>query len=72
MSKSPVTEYFIAYFKKHHISSEETARALGIAPQKLTPDYREPLGAEEFLGLCVYLGINPEQVAHGIRKKFEE
>ncbi|MBO5069567.1 MAG: hypothetical protein J6C37_04315 [Roseburia sp.] len=72
MSKSLVTEYFITYFKKHHISPEETARALGIDVGKLTPGYREPLDAEEFLELCVYLGICPEQVAQGIRENITQ
>lgn len=70
MSKSPVTEYFIEYFKRNHISADETAQAIGIDPQKLTPGYREPLDAEEFLELCFFLGICPEQVAQGMREKF--
>lgn len=69
MSKSPVTEYFIEYLKRHHISADETAQAIGIDPQKLAPGYQEPLDSEEFLELCFYLAISPEQVAQGIREK---
>lgn len=72
MSKSLVTEYLIAYFKQHHISPEETASALGIDERKLKPDYVKPLEAEEFLELCVYLGISPEHVARKIRENCEQ
>ena len=34
----------------------------GIDVGKLQKDYKEPLNAEEFLSLCVCLGIRPEQV----------
>ena len=72
MSKSPVTEYMIAYLEENHVSPEDTARVLGIDEKKLKPDYPGPLDAEEFLELCVYLGICPEQVAQGIRKDFTQ
>ena len=71
MDQSPVTEYMIAYLKEKGISPAETARILGIDGEKLRPGYKEPLAAEEFLELCVYLGITPEQVARQIRKNRE-
>ena len=36
--------------------------------EKLHPDYKEPLLAEEFLELCVFLQLSPEAIAKTIRK----
>ena len=51
MGKSKVTDYMIRYIEENRMDAG-----------KLRKDYKEPLDAEEFLSLCAYLGIRPEQV----------
>ena len=66
MGISKVTDYMIAYIDKMQISTERIAEEIGILEDKLHPGYEEPLWAEEFLELCVWLGIRPEEVAVAI------
>ena len=49
MGKSKVTDYMIRYIEENRIDSKSLAAHAGI-------------DAEEFLSLCAYLGIRPEQV----------
>ena len=63
MGKSKVTDYMIRY-----IDAKSLAAHAGIDAGKLREDYEEPLDAEEFLTLCVCLGIQPEQVRSVINK----
>jgi hypothetical protein len=44
------------------MDAKSLAAHAGIDAGKLRKDYKEPLDAEEFLSLCAYLGIRPEQV----------
>lgn len=69
MEKSKVSEYFIAYLEENSILPEEIQRATGISVKKLKTGYEEQLTAEEFLELCVYLGIRPESVKEAIWEK---
>ena len=59
MGKSKVTDYMIRYIEENRMDAKSLA---GIDAGKLRKDYKEPLDAEEFLSLCAYLGIRPEQV----------
>lgn len=63
MGTSKVTDYMISYIEKKHISAEQIEEELGIWADKMRPGYGEPLWAEEFLELCIWLGIRPEDVA---------
>ena len=65
MGKSAVTDYFLNYFEKNRIDIEEISEKTGIKKHKLSKEYKTPLTAEEFLRLCVFLRISPEE----IRKK---
>ena len=59
MNKSRVTEYILA---------SEISEQTQVPEEKLHPDYKEPLLAEEFLELCVFLQLSPEAIAKTIRK----
>lgn len=67
MMLSSVTDYMIHYMKKNNIPAKQIAGELGIAEEKVTEGYEEPLYAEEFLELCVRLHLRPEDVAEAIR-----
>ena len=62
MGKSKVTDYMIRYFDENRMDAKSLAAHAVIDAGKLRKDYKEPLDAEEFLSLCAYLGIRPEQV----------
>ena len=66
MGTSKVTDYMIAYIDRMQISTVKIEEELGILEDKLHQGYEEPLWAEEFLELCVWLGIRPEEVAAAI------
>ena len=68
MNKSRVTEYILAYMQEKGISASEISGQTGIPEEKLYPDYSEPLLAEEFLELCVFLRLSPEEILKNIRK----
>lgn len=63
MEESRVTEYILQYMKEHHILSSTLSRETGISEEKLVPEYKEALLADEFLRLCVYLKLSPEEIA---------
>ena len=67
MGKSAVTDYFLEYFEKNRIDINEISEKTGIKMGKLSKKYKTPLTAEEFLVLCVFLKISPEE----IRKKLQ-
>ncbi len=62
MGKSKVTDYMVRYIEENRMDAKALAVHAGIDVGKLQEDYKEPLNAEEFLSLCVCLGIRPEQV----------
>ena len=62
MGKSKVTDYMIIYIEVDRMYEKSLAAHAGIDAGKLRKDYKEPVDAEEFLSLCAYLGIRPEQV----------
>ena len=67
MGKSAITDYFLEYFEKNRMNIEEISEKTGIKMHKLSKKYRMPLTAEEFLSLCVFLEISPDE----IRKKLQ-
>lgn len=68
MRKSEVTEYFLKYFEKNRINIEEISDITGIKIEKISENYKKALSAEEFLKLCAYLRITPEEVRADISK----
>lgn len=55
-----VTQEIANYIYKKQISINKIEEKLRIPRQKLTVDTKEKLTAEEFLLLCAYLKIRPE------------
>ena len=68
MEKSSVTEFFLDYFEKNKIKIQWISEKTGILEEKLSKDYKEPLTAEEFLKLCLFLSIQPEEIAAAVKK----
>lgn len=71
MEKSAVTEFFLDYFEKNKIKKEWISEKTGILEEKISRDYQEPLTAEEFLKLCAFLCIQPEEVLVVIKRFYE-
>lgn len=57
-----VTNRLANYIAQQHISPERVATDTGVALKKLVPETEETLEAGEFLELCLYLGIRPEDM----------
>jgi len=67
MEKSRVTEALLQYFENYGIDVVLVSRKTGIDISKLSRGYKQPLTAAEFLTLCVYLKIEPEEILKRIR-----
>lgn len=57
-----VTNRLANYIAQQHISPERVAKDTGVAIDKLLIDTDQVLEAGEFLELCLYLGIRPEDM----------
>ena len=57
-----VSEKIIELMKQNHISAEQVARETRIDIGKLTSPCEDRLTAVEFLDLCEYLNIRPEEM----------
>lgn len=66
MGQSKVTEYILNYMNENNIPSRILSNQTGILEEKLSPNYKEPLLADEFLRLCVYLKLSPEEISRQI------
>lgn len=62
MNKSRVTEYILAYMQEKGISASEISEQTQVPEEKLHPDYKEPLLAEEFLELCVFYSYHRKRL----------
>ncbi len=62
MEKSEVTEFFLKYFEKNRINEAWISEKTGIDRNKLSREYKESLTADEFLRLCAFLQIQPEEI----------
>ena len=69
MEKSAVTEFFIEYITKNQINKEWISEKTGIALDKISEHYRMPLTAGEFLTLCAFLEVAPEEVIEYRKQK---
>ena len=67
MNKSRVTEYILAYMQEKGISASEISEQTQVPEEKLHPDYKEPLLAEEFLEI-----IDSDCTAAQLRNEWEE
>lgn len=62
MEKKSVTIQLAEYLKKNKISAKQVAEHTGISEDKLLTDTTKTLNATEFLELCAYLNIKPEEL----------
>lgn len=57
--------YILQYIKDHNISSETIKKDIGLDLDKILKKDGNLL-ADDFLRLCVYLGITPEEIGDQI------
>ena len=62
MKKESVTKQLAEYLKNNQISTKQVAEHTGISEEKLLTDTTKTLNATEFLELCAYLNIQPEEI----------
>lgn len=62
MRRANVTEYLAEYMEMNNISITRVAADTGVSEKKLIPGTTEILDAAEFLNLCEYLSIRPEEI----------
>lgn len=58
-------KYLLDYIVSHHISLEQVENDTGINIEQRVKE-KQDLIAGEFLNLCTYLGITPEEVGYRI------
>lgn len=56
------SKWIVGYIHHNSISIQQISEVLGIPVQKLDLNASENLEADEFLKLCAYLGIRPENI----------
>lgn len=57
------TQSLIQYVTEHHIDMDELAKQIGVEPQLFcSTNQTRALNATEFLTVCQYLGIKPENL----------
>lgn len=61
LNKETATQRIASYIKSNHISIAQIESDLGITADRLLYINREELPASEFLRLCQYLNVRPEQ-----------
>ena len=64
MNRQTVTQRLVYYIRDNHIPVERIQADLGIPEGKLQYSEGEELTASEFLSLCQYLNIHPEQLRY--------
>ena len=57
-----VEQYILQYMKDHDISNEKVKNETGIDILSLLSEKKELL-ADDFLKLCIYFGITPEEIS---------
>lgn len=60
--------YISEFIEKNHLNIEEISEELDILKEKMILGTEESLSAEEFLRLCQYLHIRPEDVLREFEK----
>lgn len=66
MQSKNVAEWIANYIKDQGFSVEELSFHLQLPESKLRGETEDSLSAEEFLDLCSYLKIMPEQIRNEI------
>lgn len=67
MEESKALEYLIDYMKKNEISVKKLSEELGRSEGAAGEAGAEPLYADEFLELCLWLHLRPEEVLAALR-----
>lgn len=62
MKNRRMTARLAEYIREHQISTEKVAGDTGIPEEKLKTDTDCILNATEFLELCAYLNVKPEEL----------
>jgi len=62
LSNNSAAKRLMAYIQENQISIKQTSLDVGISEEKLRGESEESLTAVEFLELCSYLGIRPEEL----------
>lgn len=60
--RNQVTKWLVEYIQNQQISIIQIQKVLGIPIDKLYPDTKKHLNADEFLRLCAYLEIDPQKI----------
>lgn len=68
MKNGSVLGWLTDYMEKHAISITRTAQETGIPDEKLRAGAKEKLTAEEFLELCAYLKVRPEEIREELKQ----
>lgn len=58
-------QYILKYMSEHEVSNEKVKRETGIDMAGII-DSKNELLADDFLKLCIYLGITPEEISDQI------
>lgn len=58
-------QYILNYMTEHDVLNEKVKQETGIDMVEITKDNKELL-ADDFLKLCMYLGITPEEISDQI------
>ena len=61
METGDATAKMIGYIEQNHISVAQMSADLGIPEEKFQFGSEDKFTAEEFLEICVYLNLRPEQ-----------
>ncbi len=58
-------KYLLEYIEKSHISKERVREVVGIDIERCVANQQD-LGADEFIRMCVCLGVNPDDVMNAL------
>ncbi len=64
-----MTEKIVNYLSVNNINLEDISKDLGISREKLQSNSKLSLSAEEFLSICCYLHIRPENFIDNSARK---
>lgn len=57
--------YLLEYMKNANVTTEEMKNSIGIDMQ-VFEDGKKELMADEFIEVCIYLGVSPDEVLNSI------
>lgn len=57
--------YLLNYIERHNISHQQVEKVAGINMQDYVNNQKE-LNADEFMKLCIFLGVNPDDIMRDV------